>query len=113
MSSLRIFIAQSGTVLRRLSWQPLSRILPSTPASQLQFPLQQWPTAPCANLLSSTNMSSFTAHTFANHREPTPDLVKPLMINAGGRSEHDTGFGWDYAVSQTAAARQRERPNPC
>jgi len=26
-------------------------------------------------------MSSFTAHTFANLREPTPDLVKPQMIN--------------------------------
>jgi hypothetical protein len=33
MSSLRIFIAQSVTVLLRLSWQPLSRTLPSTLAS--------------------------------------------------------------------------------
>jgi len=38
--------------------------------------------------------SSLAAHTFANLREPTPDLVKALMINAGERSEHDARLGW-------------------
>ena len=41
MSSLRILIAQSGTVLRRLSRQPPSLALPSTLASRLQFPLRR------------------------------------------------------------------------
>jgi len=39
-------------------------------------------------------VSSLAAHTFANLREPTPDLVKALMINAGERNEHDAGLGW-------------------
>ncbi|MDI1266282.1 MAG: S8 family peptidase [bacterium] len=39
-------------------------------------------------------VSSLAAHTFANLREPTPDLVKALMINAGERNEHDAELGW-------------------
>lgn len=39
-------------------------------------------------------VSSLAAHTFANLREPTPDLVKALLINAGERKEHDAGLGW-------------------
>lgn len=39
-------------------------------------------------------VSSLAAHTFAQLREPTPDLVKALLINAAEREEHDPRLGW-------------------
>lgn len=39
-------------------------------------------------------VSSLAAHTFANLREPTPDLVKALLINTTDRAEHDPKLGW-------------------
>lgn len=39
-------------------------------------------------------VSSLAAHTFAQLREPTPDLVKALLINAAERDEHDPRLGW-------------------
>jgi hypothetical protein len=39
-------------------------------------------------------ISSLAAHTFANLREPTPDLVKALLINAAERKEHHPKLGW-------------------
>lgn len=39
-------------------------------------------------------MSSLCAHAFANLREPTPDLVKALLVNAGERTQHDAKLGW-------------------
>ncbi len=39
-------------------------------------------------------VSSLAAHTFANLKEPTPDLVKALLINAAERGEHHAGLGW-------------------
>ncbi len=39
-------------------------------------------------------VSSLAAHTFANLREPSPDLVKALLINASERTEHDAKLGW-------------------
>jgi hypothetical protein len=39
-------------------------------------------------------VSSLAAHTFANLKEPTPDLVKALLINATERFEHDPALGW-------------------
>jgi len=39
-------------------------------------------------------VSSLAAHTFANLKEPTPDLVKALLINATERYEHDPALGW-------------------
>lgn len=39
-------------------------------------------------------VSSLAAHTFAQLREPTPDLVKALLINAAERTEHDARLGW-------------------
>jgi hypothetical protein len=39
-------------------------------------------------------VSSLAAHTFANLKEPTPDLVKALLINASERYEHDHALGW-------------------
>lgn len=38
--------------------------------------------------------SSLAAHTYSNLREPTPDLVKALLINNGECGEHDAGMGW-------------------
>jgi subtilase family protein len=39
-------------------------------------------------------VSSLAAHTFANLRDPSPDLVKALLINAAERDEHDAKLGW-------------------
>lgn len=39
-------------------------------------------------------VSSLAAHTFAQLREPTPDLVKALLINAAERDQHDPRLGW-------------------
>jgi hypothetical protein len=39
-------------------------------------------------------VSSLAAHTFANLKEPTPDLVKALLINATERYDHDAALGW-------------------
>jgi hypothetical protein len=39
-------------------------------------------------------VSSLAAHTYANLREPSPDLVKALLINTGERNEHDARLGW-------------------
>ena len=39
-------------------------------------------------------VSSLAAHTFANLREPTPDLVRALLINATEREGHDVALGW-------------------
>ena len=43
---------------------------------------------------AATLVSSLAAHTFARLREPTPDLVKALLINAAEREEHDASLGW-------------------
>lgn len=39
-------------------------------------------------------VSSLAAHTFANLKTPTPDLVKALLINAAERPEHHPTLGW-------------------
>ena len=39
-------------------------------------------------------VSSLAAHAFANLREPTPDLVKALLINATEYRPHDPKLGW-------------------
>lgn len=39
-------------------------------------------------------VSSLAAHAFANLREPTPDLVKALLINASEGTQHDAKLGW-------------------
>lgn len=39
-------------------------------------------------------VSSLAAHTYSNLREPTPDLVKALLINNAERKEHDAKLGW-------------------
>jgi hypothetical protein len=38
-------------------------------------------------------VSSLAAHTYANLRDPTPDLVKALLINTTERREHDAKLG--------------------
>ena len=39
-------------------------------------------------------ISSLAAHTFDALRNPTPDLVKALLINAAELDEHDPALGW-------------------
>ncbi|MCK1463085.1 S8 family peptidase [Bradyrhizobium sp. 2] len=39
-------------------------------------------------------VSSVAAHTFENLRNPTPDLVKALLINSAERDEHHPKLGW-------------------
>jgi hypothetical protein len=39
-------------------------------------------------------VSSLAAHTWENLREPGPDIVKALLINASERKEHDPKLGW-------------------
>src|SRR5260370_19163741 len=41
----------------------------------------------------TTLVSSLAAHTYSNLREPSPDLVKALLINAAERNEHDAKLG--------------------
>ena len=39
-------------------------------------------------------VSSLAAHTWENLRDPSPDIVKALLINACERKEHDPKLGW-------------------
>lgn len=39
-------------------------------------------------------VSSVAAHTFAKLREPSPDLVKALLINKAEQDSHDPHLGW-------------------
>lgn len=43
---------------------------------------------------STTLISSLAAHTFANLKNPTPDLVRALLINCGERDDHCHELGW-------------------
>lgn len=39
-------------------------------------------------------VSSLAAHTFSRLRDPSPDMVKALLINGTERDEHDPRVGW-------------------
>ncbi len=39
-------------------------------------------------------VSSLAAHAFASLRDPSPDLVKALLINASEKAQHDPKVGW-------------------
>ena len=39
-------------------------------------------------------VSSLSAHTFANLKKPSADLVRALLINAGELGGHDNALGW-------------------
>ncbi|MBS0969132.1 S8 family serine peptidase [Nissabacter archeti] len=43
---------------------------------------------------SAPLISSIAAHTFKNIKNPTPDLVKALLINKAEEIEHDLRIGW-------------------
>lgn len=43
---------------------------------------------------STTLISSLAAHTFANLKTPTPDLVRALLINCAERDDHCHDLGW-------------------
>jgi hypothetical protein len=47
-----------------------------------------------ASSYPTTLVSSLAAHTYSNLREPTPDLVKALLVNTAERREHDAKLGW-------------------
>lgn len=66
-------------------------------------------------------VSSVAAHTFAKLRDPSPDLVKALLINAAELEKHDAKLGWGtpfngaapwecHAGSVTLAWRARLTP---
>lgn len=43
---------------------------------------------------AATLVSSLAAHTFSNLKEPTPDLVRALLINSTGGDTHHQALGW-------------------
>ncbi|MFC4864014.1 S8 family peptidase [Pseudomonas sp. MAHUQ-62] len=43
---------------------------------------------------SAPLISSLAAHTFANLKTPTPDLVRALLINGAERNDHCNELGW-------------------
>lgn len=43
---------------------------------------------------SAPLISAIAAHTFANLKKPTPDLVRALLINRTGQLSHDISLGW-------------------
>ncbi|MFP9461930.1 S8 family serine peptidase [Pectobacterium brasiliense] len=43
---------------------------------------------------SAPLISAIAAHTFANLKKPTPDLVRALLINRTGQVSHDHSLGW-------------------
>ncbi len=47
-------------------------------------------------------VSAVAAHTFAKLRDPSPDLVKALLINAAERDAHDPKLGWGTPFSGAA-----------
>jgi len=59
-----------------------------------------------ANMIGSSFPAALTsvlaAHTFENLREPTPDLVKALLINKAERDSHDSKIGWGTPYDGTA-----------
>lgn len=46
-------------------------------------------------------VSSLAAHTFANLRNPTPDLVKALLVSASELDEHHPQLGWGTPYNGT------------
>ncbi|MDR6235318.1 S8 family serine peptidase [Pseudomonas oryzihabitans] len=48
---------------------------------------------------ATTLVSSLAAHTFANLKSPTPDLVRALLINSADREEHCESLGWGSPCS--------------
>ncbi len=43
---------------------------------------------------SAPLISSIAAHTFENIKNPTPDLIRALLINKSGQPEHNAHLGW-------------------
>lgn len=43
---------------------------------------------------STTLVSSLAAHTFLNLKNPTPDLVRALLLNSAELAKHDNALGW-------------------
>ncbi|PQQ39021.1 hypothetical protein C6H68_04465 [Photorhabdus luminescens] len=43
---------------------------------------------------STPLISSIAAHAFKSLKEPTPDLVRALLINKAERCAHDLRLGW-------------------
>jgi hypothetical protein len=46
-------------------------------------------------------ISALASHTFENLRDPTPDLVKALIINCADRGYYDQGLGWGTPCIET------------
>lgn len=69
-----------GMLKPDLSWYSNLRMLGGTPqqGSSYAVPL----------------VSSLAAHTYANLKDPSPDLVRALLINSTERETHDPSLGW-------------------
>ncbi|MBN5270913.1 S8 family peptidase [Serratia marcescens] len=50
---------------------------------------------------STPLISAVAAHTFRNIKDPSPDLVKALLINKSERHEHDSRLGWGTPWTET------------
>ena len=48
----------------------------------------------CGSSYAAPLVSVLAAHTFANLKEPTPDIVRALLINASEQGAHDAALGW-------------------
>lgn len=48
----------------------------------------------CGSSFATPLVSVLAAHTFANLKEPTPDLVRALLINTAEQETHTSGIGW-------------------
>ena len=48
----------------------------------------------CGSSFATPLVSALAAHTYANLKEPSPDLVRALLINLAELNTHEPGLGW-------------------
>ncbi|KQN46906.1 hypothetical protein ASE93_12405 [Serratia sp. Leaf50] len=72
--------APAGMKKPELSWFSTLRMIGGTTGTGSSF--------------SAPLISSIAAHSFKNLKDPTPDLVKALLINKSERHDHDSRLGW-------------------
>jgi hypothetical protein len=76
-----------GMLKPELSWFSPVKVLGGTDVLGSSFP--------------AALTSVLAAHAFENLREPTPDLVKALLINKAERDSHDCQLGWGTPYDET------------
>lgn len=55
----------------------------------------------CGSSYAAPLVSSLAAHTYANLKNPSPDLVKALLIDKAESERHDRAIGWGTPYSGT------------